>query len=480
MTKRTKFQRAYVTGGLFALVGLTSAGSASAQEWLHDRNFSEGPGVRTGDFELHPGIGGEAGYDSNWFLRTDKTGANIINGSPTAPRKDAGEFRITPSLTLKTVGGQRVEGATGPAPTAPDVAFRAGISGTYRAFLGDSEVRNQSNSFAANADFRLDILPSRPWSFALFGSGARAIQPNTLGNPDLSYNHDDFGVGGEVIATPHSGTLDMRAGYQLHGTYFEDTSGVPFDNLQHELSLRSRWTFRPQTAFLYDATFRVASYSESDRANTQLHDSTPLRARIGLSGLVTPRLSATVMAGWGASFFRPGTTAPQVQQYDSVIGTAQVSYFLTKNPRDEPGAASLSLSTITVGYNRDFSNSYLSDYYGTDRGFVRLTYFFASRFLLNIEGGAGAIEYPRIYYTPLGGGNGVDPIHPSFTDARVDATIFGEYRFTSSFGLNATLGYQQNFSSAQLPVGDPQNGVQQVYDMSWKRFQALIGLRFFL
>jgi len=35
-----------------------------APEWLKDRRYNEGSGVRAGDFELHPGIAGEVGYDS--------------------------------------------------------------------------------------------------------------------------------------------------------------------------------------------------------------------------------------------------------------------------------------------------------------------------------------------------------------------------------------------------------------------------------
>ena len=39
-------------------------------QWLKDRRYAEGVGVREGDLELHPGIAGEVGYDSNWFLRS--------------------------------------------------------------------------------------------------------------------------------------------------------------------------------------------------------------------------------------------------------------------------------------------------------------------------------------------------------------------------------------------------------------------------
>src|SRR5260221_663088 len=53
--------------------GLSYSTVALAQEqvWLKDRRYSEGIGIRTGDLELHPGLGAEFGYDSNYFLRAD-------------------------------------------------------------------------------------------------------------------------------------------------------------------------------------------------------------------------------------------------------------------------------------------------------------------------------------------------------------------------------------------------------------------------
>ena len=364
---------------------------------------------------------------------------------------------------------------------------RANLSATYRAFIGNQEIKDQSSNLSANGDLRVTFAPGRPWSFSVFGSEIRTIQPNSISNqtnPDLSYNFDTLAVGAELVAQPHSGTLDMRLGYQLSATIFEDGNGEPFNNLTHTVSLKGRWKFRPQTAFVYEGTMGFQSYSDQSAQNTELHNSDPIRAKIGLTGLVTPRLSATVLGGWGASFFTPTTPAPQVQQYDSFIANAQLTYNLASNPRDEPGSASLTLSSITLGYNRDFQTSYLSDYYGIDRGYLKFSYMFAGRLLVSLEGGAGAIEYPRIYYTPLGGGsaNGL-PIHDPFTDARVDGTLFAEYRFLSSLGVNATFNYSQNFSSTELPIASSSAAgttTPLVYDMAWKRFQAYLGVRWFL
>ena len=173
-------------------------------------------------------------------------------------------------------------------------------------------------------------------------------------------------------------------------------------------------------------------------------------------------------------------------QYDSVIGQAELKWFLSASPGlAQSSDVGLALSSIAVGYTRDFQNSYIGNYYGQDRGYLRFNYFFAGRALLTVEGGAGAIEYPTMYWgpsavSPAGG----DFRHSSFTDTRVDGTMFGEYRFTDSFGLNATVRYTANFSNAQVPDTDlgPNVAVpaSQSYDMSWTRFEAFLGVRWFM
>src|ERR1700690_1850402 len=62
-----------------------------------------------------------------------------------------------------------------------------------------------------------------------------------------------------------------------------------------------------------------------------------------------------------------------------------------------PSNVSLSVSTLSVGYNRDFAQSYLGSYYGSDRGYLKFAFFFGGRALLSLEGGAGAREYPQIF-----------------------------------------------------------------------------------
>jgi hypothetical protein len=467
--------RVLAPSAVAAILLVSRAASAQAQyvsqpdspEWLKDRRYNEGIGVRTGDLELHPGIAGEGGYDSNYLLRSTTVG--VSNGPPTAPVIPALEFRVTPSLYISTLGQQRREGDSGP---ASPLAFRAGFNLTYRELVGlssDPVANTPQNDIASNrnasgaADARLDILPERPVGGAIYASYARAILPNTVNaNPDLSFNQDLIGAGAELALQPGSGTLDWHLGYQLHATIFEDDTGKPYNNITHEAYTRGRWKFRPRTAFVYDATLRFISYNNSQLAQpVPLDTSTPVRTRIGLEGLVTDRFALLAMVGWGASFY--DQTFPR--------------WFLAASP----GIAAvtdvgLALSSIAIGYTRDFQNSYLGSFYTQDRGYLKFYYLFAGRATLTLEGGVAAIEYPNLFWS-----DGTERA-PSFNNLRADATLFGEYRFTDTFGLNATLRYTTNVGNQLLTVTEPTTAAPNpaLYALQWQRFEAYLGVRWFL
>lgn len=485
------FCRVRSATGLALAVGsvLLASSTAGAQEWMKDRMYQEGPGIRTGDVEWHPGVAAEGGYDSNYFLRTNQTGggcvaagaAGCINGSPNAPVQGTPVMRITPSLSLSTLGQQR--GAGGGEP--PSINFRLNASGTYREFFG--QLTPEQRNFSADASARLDILPQRPFGAAVFAGYDRTIQPNNVtGDPDLSFNSDTVSAGAEVITQPGGGTLDWRFGYQFTDTLFETTAGQPYASYTNQAYTRGRWRFRPRTALVYDFGIGFAHYenTEAGGANagtagaiTPLLNSMPVRTRIGINGLVTPRLSFLGMVGYGGSFFSPATPTDSVQQYDSVIGQAEIKYFLTAQP-GEGGATSLTLSSVALGYSRDFATSYLADYYGSDRGYLKFSYFFAGRALVSLEGGVGAIEYPSIAAF-------VDPDgrpQPAWTDVRLDATLYGEYRFTNYLGVNLTGKYTNNISNTVLDIGvaPGTGGMAQLLAMQFQRFEAYAGVRLFL
>lgn len=495
----TKTILAASTVGLAALL-TSSIASAQAQivaqgdspQWLKDRQYNEGAGVRAGDLELHPGIAAEAGYDSNWFYRAPDSG--FANGPPNLPIVPALAFRVTPSLYLSTLGPQRRGEDVVPEP--PSVAFRAGVNATYREFVGLANTSpppgntgtnpndiSQQRNIGGSADMRLDILPEKPLGAGLYASYLRVLQPNiATADPNLSFNRDEVNVGGEIIVQPGSGTLDYHLGYTFHDVIYENSGGQGFDNILNEAYLKGRWKFQPKTALVYAASLGFLSYVNSGQAQQVegLVNSMPVRTKIGLNGLLTDRFALLALVGWGAGFYDNPAGFGAQPQYDSVIGQAELKWYLAAGPGvAAPTDVGLALSSIALGYNRDFSNSYIGNFYGIDRGYLKFSYFFAGRALVTLEGGVAAIEYPNILWGPNNGAPTGSLRQAAFTDTRPDVTLFGEYRFTDAFAINATVRYTANFSNVDLASipGGPQN---TQLDMAWSRVEAFLGVRYFL
>jgi hypothetical protein len=439
-----------------ALTVLPAVASAQDQPWLKDRRYTEGIGYRVGDLELHPGLAGEFGYDSNYFHRSS-------DEEPVGSLR----LRITPSFSLSTLSKQRREAAPGTAP--PDFEFRAGLSATYNEFFpvsgpqeGKDAMSDQRN-VGGLLNLNLLILPERPWSVALYGDLGRAITPSNDGITSASFNRLNTNAGGEVIWTPGGGLLDWRLGYRFSGTIFESSDFQRLTNLEHTVQTRGRWRFLPRTALMYDARLGFINYP-SGVEKTSSH---PLRTLLGVNGLVTNSFGILALAGWGASFYTP---RPQ-EDFDSVIGQLEFKWYLTPNPSTEPLAATLALSAVSVGFRRDFVDAYIGTYYELDRGYLNMSYFFGGKFLAVVEGGVGAVVWPP---SPGPGGLGTDPS----TDIRIDGSVFGEYRIRDSIGINSTIRYGANLSDNEIqPAAGSTAGGDQ---LEWQDFEAYIGARWFM
>jgi hypothetical protein len=451
-SKRSPHAAALAVGAAMAAALTFAPAQAQAQDWLKDRKYTEGIGYRVGDFELHPGVGAEFGYDSNYFHRSGEDGGGAVG---------ALRFRITPSLSLSTLSAQRRDATPGAPP--PDFEFRAGVSATYNEFIptngpqSGKDTMSKQRNLGGELNLDLQIRPNRPWSGSLYGGIARQLTPSQDGVTTVSFNRLAPRVGGELAFAPGGGLFDWRLGYGFSGTVFESGNYSNLTNLQHDITTRGRWRFLPRTAFLYDAKFGFISYPNST-GKTSSH---PMRAQLGLNGLITPSFGLMAMAGWGASFYTPTGQ----EDFNSVIGRLELKWYITPNPSTDPGAATLTLSSLAIGFNRDFYDSYIGTYYERDRGYATLSYFFGGKFLLVLDGGAGPIVYPDI----------TQPVKiSSFSDVRVDASLFGEYRIRDSVGINGTVRYGGNLSKTAISVQGSKD------DLAWQQVEAYLGVRWFM
>ncbi len=440
------------------LTAATTVQQASAQQpWVADRRYGEGIGIRTGDLELHPGISGEFGYDSNYFQR-----------APSEDVAGALRLRVSPHLTLSTLGAQRRGEETG-AGAPPTVNFQAGLSADYNEFFATesrfaSDISGQRN-LEGSANLKLDILPERPFGIDIHGGFTRVADPSNSAILDAAFNRDMVVVGPGITWRPGGRTFEWRLGYQYTYNFFERQAYKNLNNSEHQVETSGRWRFFPRTAVLYDAEYAFASYSTAKSRN----DGQTLRARMGLNGLVTNRFSVLGMLGWAQSYYANTVSPPQ--NYDNLIAATEVKYFILPQASLEPTAATVGLSSIALGYTRDFRGSYLGDFTQNDRGYLTLEYFSAGSVLLSLQGGLAQISYPKSFYRGI-------QLNPSFSEIRADAALFGEYRFSDTIAMNGTLRFDGDLSDSVLRT-DP-NNVTSVDNLKFSRFQAWVGLRWFM
>jgi hypothetical protein len=418
---------------------------ASAQAWVSNPDFSEGVGIRAGNLELHPSAGAEFGYDSN-FLRSSGNG-------PGERKVDALKLRITPSLTLSTLGSARRN-----ATTPPSVAFSAAVYASYfELFPLDSEddaVRERRNvSVGANA--KLDIFPKGKVGADLGAAYARLI--DTEGSStDLAgegFNRDTVRAGGGLTWRPGGGLFEWRVGYEATYNFFEDEGFRSLANINHEVGTRGRWRFLPRSALLFDSTYTFTRYT-SDTVQT---DGDAIRSRIGLHGLVTYHLALLGMLGWASSFYEPHGGSIPPRQFDAPIANAEVRWFIQPRPNFDDATIATGISSVALGYVRSFKNSYYGSFYQRDRGYLQFSTFLLGAIAGGLELGVSRVHFPDVN------------AEPEFNQLRIDGNLFAEYRFTDTLAANATLQYDQ--------VNSPEVAEE---DLDYSRWQAYVGVRWFM
>jgi hypothetical protein len=446
-------------------VFLSAPALAQSRPWISDRAIGEGMGIRAGDFELHPGVAGELGYDSNYFQRSGTRGTEYLYDDPVYASY---RLRITPSLTLATVGPQR-RAQDAPNAAKPQFAFRSSLFASYNELFaaGNSYDFSTQRHVDGGANLSVDILPQSTVGFDGNGSYTRAVSPSNDPSTSSAWNRDLVSVGAGVTWRPGGGMFDWRLGYDLRYTYFESEAFRNQTNFNHQFGTKGRFKFLPRTALIFDGSSQFVRYQDYGALR---NSGDIVQARVGINGLVTNRFSLLAMFGWGATFFEY-TSQPVLANYDSVVGQAELNWYLLPQPKLQPGDATVGLSSIAVGYTRDVSISYLADFYRRDRVYARSSYFVGGRFLIDLQGGYSRITHPAFV---LRGGT-----FPSNAENRVDAQLFTEYRTSDSLGLNATVRYDASLTHVNLRFP---GGAYRAYtdDLAFSRFQAWLGVRWFM
>ncbi len=447
---------------LFGLGALLTGGTAAAQDmkglatppfsqpWMRDSRYTSGQGYDTDRYKLSPGVAASVGYDSNLFLRSGST-------TPSEPVSDAFVFTLSPFLTV----------TPRQTPIPPTYVFSATLAATYFEYMkgfntaaGDdpSKFRNVGITAAS----KLAISPGRRWSGDVHAALGRSIQPSSLGDPSATYNRTVPTAGAALQWAPGGGLFAWKFGYDVAYSYFEAERFRPLNSFNHQLATTSTWRFLPRTSIFSQSTYTMLRYTAGTTTQT---DGDAVSTVVGVNGLVTSGFGFLAAAGWASTFFNDKGGQ---QDFDSFIAQAEARFYLSAPPKnDTPGNYP---SSFVLGYVRDWTQSYIGNFYQRDRGYASLAYFFNGKVLANATAGVSRIHFPPTVFD-----NGA-PRDTAYSNLALDAAGFLEYRVTPHVGINAAVQYTQMVSDKKLRTNatDP----NEVDDQKWTRIQATLGARY--
>jgi hypothetical protein len=393
---------------LFAVMA-ASPGTAWSQQWVENRSYTEGIGIKLGSsMVFHPGLGVEAGYDSNVFYSDEGT-------------TGAARLRIVPSIAFATLPPQRLDLEEG--GKKPSVEFRFGFAGVYEDWFGKSTLLEKRRDFGLNTDLALVLFPYGKFRLKIWDQFSRTIRaPNEAMRSNFTVDHNIAGLGLHVVPGE---AFDAGLDYRYNLNFYElDMLRDAGNYHRHDIQVSLKWKFLPKTAFVFKGV--VAPYMRWADALTTgafqfpLSNSVNLETSIGLVGLFTPRFGVAASIGYGGGFFETG------DDFDSVVANAELRFFVTP------------MSAIRAGFVRDFRPSYFTNYYERNEGYLSYEQLIVGKVLISAKFRLGYWKY-----SPLREMDG--SVSTAFNpNPRVDWPVikgigFLEYRITDWIAINGTF-----------------------------------------
>jgi hypothetical protein len=346
--------------------------------------YREGPGVRLGTtpLVLHPGLAVEGGYDSNVFYMPD----NPVG---------AGLLRIRAHFDLATLPPQRLE--DGSTVTAePKVDFRLSTQFEYREYLTSNPTIESQRSVNVYLVGDLGILPMGPFTLRLNETFVHTVDPPNLqtlptGQMEVAAYTRNYNRAGFLATyrTP-AGRFEVGLGDRVEVVLWDNAFLATLGNtVNNEADAFFRVRFLPQTVGSINLRVGYTDYFHQPAL-----ESIPVRAIVGFSSLITSWLSGSASLGYGGSFHR----ATGITSFNSAVANLEARFFVPKGSR------------LSLGYDRDFSDSLLAIWYTDDRLYVAFDQPFLKRLSAHLDAGVRFRHY-----------NGVlDPMTVGYADYTVD------------------------------------------------------------
>ncbi len=295
-------------------------------------------GLRSGDFTLHPSITVQGHHDTNIFNGSD---AEAAAGNPI---RGATSIRIQPRLSLANEANS-------------DVSFTFNSAGDARIYVTEEAAVSEQDDVGGTAAVDVAFGARRALAFSVFDYFTRSLRANDWGT---SYNLNRTGndVGARIEF--HPGDIPERRPFNiaLMGSYaldrFDDFSDGNADTIRSRFS--ASWRFLPKTAAIIDAGWDFRNYTSTSLllAEGLSANSKPFRARAGVAGALTRRISLEALGGWGMSMHKSGDA------FNSFLASASLGLRASESTR------------LLLNYTHDFRDAYYGNFVDFHRGSLAL------------------------------------------------------------------------------------------------------------
>jgi hypothetical protein len=354
---------------LLAVVPPASAQSGGHQNWnpYSVSVYNEGPGFRLGHapLVLHPGIAIDAGYDSNVFY-------SPVNAA------GSGLLRMRAHFDLATLPPLRRVGDTGTAHEKID--FRLSTQLEYREYLTPDPAVQQLRSLNVFGDLNLIILPRGPFSLRIWDTYVRAVDartqdgtgvPTVDGGQFFAQNYNRVGLGATI--RPGARRIEIGLTDSFAFTIWETPNFNIGNSIRNEAEAYLHIRFLPETIGTVSARVGYIRYLDQPEL-----EQVPVRAIAGVSSTILRWLSVSGHIGYGNSVNLVGGS------FNSVLARAEVRFTLPIMTR------------ISVGYDRDFGDTLIANYYIDDRLFLTLDQPLIRRLVARLGGGVRFRRYESL------------------------------------------------------------------------------------
>ncbi len=318
----------------------------------------------------------------------------------------------------------------------------------FKTRLDDDELYSWDNNLAFNW--------LQYWGFSYFGdaNGGPKVRVSSSADlfkkslvrltPTVSYNFDSEAEDSNQNSIPinhkiHAGTyisfqpgegavFSERIGYHFNATLYQHAASISF--FEHQVDSVTRWNFLPQTHMTLTADFRYVDYMRDTRrtntmeeAGNQRENPTgyPVRIRYALGGLLTPRLSYELGAGYTYIHYKPNDPV------HSWLLNAMLRYDIRSN------------IGLKLDYNKDFENSSYADFYNYHRVMLTFDALWFDKLQTQLSAGYGYYDYQTNYESNANIAKRQDHL------ISADAEIY--YNFMRGLRLGVTYRYRQNFTN---------------------------------